>query len=245
MNSVVLWLRSLAFNAFYFGWLTIVLSMMWLFLPLNRRVLRGSVRFWAWVQQIALRILVGIRFEARGLENIPPGPVILASKHQSAWDTGIYYLLVDEPVYVLKKELMSIPFWGWYARKAGSVPVDREGGAQALKAMVRGCLVELDHGAQIVIFPEGTRTAPESRVPYLPGIAALYARADAPVVPVAVNSGLFWGRRKFVKRPGTILLEALPAMPRGLDRRTFMAELENRIETATQRLIDEARSNDA
>jgi 1-acyl-sn-glycerol-3-phosphate acyltransferase len=142
---------------------------------------------------------------------------------------------------VLKKELLAIPFWGWCAAKSGSIGVDRSAGASALKAMVRDVEDELARGTPIVIFPEGTRTEPGKRGTYHPGIAALYARTKAPVVPVALNSGVFWGRREFLKRPGTMILEFLPPLPAGLDRRTFMAELERRIEQASDKLVAEAR----
>ncbi len=135
-----------------------------------------------------------------------------------------------------------MPVWGWHARKCGAISVDREGGAGALKQMVRDVEDRLSKDRQVIIFPEGTRAEPGTRHPYQPGIAAVYARTTAPVVPVALNSGLFWGRRSFNKKPGVITIEFLEPMPQGLDRREFMAELENRIETATEALIAEART---
>ncbi len=233
-------LRSLAFNVFFFSWTAFILLTLWIFLPFPQGGMEWVVRQWGVGKRLALRFLVGLSYEVRGRENIPDGPAIFASKHQSAWDVSAFYAVVAEPVYVLKKELMSIPFWGWYARKCKAIVVDRSGGAGALKALVRDTRATLARGRQVVIFPEGTRTAPGRRLRYFPGVAAMYSQAKVPVVPVAVNSGLFWGRRSFVKNPGVITIEFLPPLPEGLDRRTFMAQLEERIETASERLRIEA-----
>ena len=233
-------IRSLLFNAFFFAWTAAFLFSMWVFLPLPQTVMENAVRRWGKGKRLALKVLIGLTHEVRGRENIPDCPAIYASKHQSAWDISIFYGVLQDPVYVLKKELMSIPFWGWYARKCKAIVVDRAGGGAALKALVRTTRATLEAGREVVIFPEGTRTAPGQRNPYFPGVAALYRQCSVPVVPVAVNSGLFWGRRGFVKRPGVITIEFLPPIPAGLDRRAFMAELEERIETASERLRIEA-----
>ena len=161
------------------------------------------------------------------------GPAILAAKHQSAWDTIVFYRVLDaDPVYVLKRELTWIPILGWYLRRVGMVAVDRKGGAAALRRMTATAHAALAEGRRIVIFPEGTRTAPGARRPYHPGVAALYAATDVPVVPVALDSGRYWPRRGFLKRPGTITLRILPPLPPGLARKAFVAELEHRIEEA-------------
>ncbi len=234
--------RSLLFNIYFFGWTIFVLLVFWLLLPLPRRYMQRAVRLWGLGVQHGLKWIVGTGCEVRGRENLPPGPVILASKHQSAWDTAFFHVLCDDPSYILKKELTFVPFWGAYAQKCGAIVVDRTAGASALKKMVRLTAKALAAGQQMIIFPEGTRTPPGERHPYFPGIAALYSNTKAPVVPVALNSGVFWGRRSFIKRPGTIVVQILPPLPAGLDRRTFMAQLEERIETATAALIEEARS---
>ncbi len=224
--------RSLVFNVILFVWAVTSLPLMIVFLPFPPMVMRRVVRGWSYIVLGFTKGIVGINHEFRGLEHLPEGSVILASKHQSAWDTAIFYLLVPDPIYVMKKELLAIPFWGWYARRAQSIAVDRSAGASALKSLVADGKATVGRGNQIIIFPEGTRTAPGTHYPYQPGIAALYAKTQAPVVPVALNSGLFWPRRGFKKMPGTIVVELLEPMPEGLDRRTFMAELERRIETA-------------
>ena len=234
-------LRSMLFNIFAFVWTFFwVAGFLWVFLPFPRQAMREGVRAWAKTTLFGLKVLVGLDYEVRGRENLPDGAMILASKHQSAWDTAVFLILTGRPIYVMKKELLSIPLWGWYARKTRSIGVDRNAGAKALKDLVRDILDRLGRNLQVVIFPEGTRTAPGQRRPYHPGIAAADSRTDAPVIPVALNSGMFWSRRSFIKRPGTIVVEFLPAMPKGLNRKEFLAELENRIETASDRLAAEA-----
>ena len=239
---MTIWLRSLLFNVTLTTWCVVVVGMLWALLPFPRRTIRAATRLWMRSVHWLLETTVGLVHEVRGLENLPPGPVIFASKHQSAWDTTIFYCLVENPAYVLKKELLAIPLYGWYLQRTKMISIDRGAGPAALRNMLRQASAALDMGRSVVIFPEGTRVAPGERLPYHPGVAALYFRTEAAVVPVAVNSGMFWGRRSFLKRPGTIVLEMLPPMPRGLDRRTFMAELERRIEEATARLVAEAGS---
>ena len=137
---------------------------------------------------------------------------------------------------MLKKELLSIPLFGWFLKRAGMIAVDRKGGASALRSMARQATETLESGRSILIFPEGTRVAPGQTRPYQPGVAALYTQQKVPVVPVALNSGLFWGRRAFFKKPGTIVVQILPPIPPGLDRKAFMRDLESRIEPASAAL---------
>ncbi len=239
---MILVLRSALFNAIFFLWSA---ALCFIYLPLL--VLPERVMVWggSWWSKSIIRILglaAGTGFEIRGAENIPTGSAIFASKHQSTWDTLIYMTVLPGPALVMKRELFRIPLYGWYARHAGMIGVDREGGVRALKHLIRRARSALKSGRSVVIFPQGTRTAPGTREPYQAGVAALYRVLGRPIVPVAVNSGLFWGRRAFLKHPGTIVLEYLPAIPTGLDRDEFMAELERRIETATNRLAAEGRS---
>ncbi len=164
-----------------------------------------------------------------------------ADEHQSSWDTVILPVLFRHPAIVIKHELAWLPIYGWYAVRAGGIPVDRGAGASALKHMLARAKRALAEDRPIAIFPEGTRTAVGARLPYHPGVAALYTQLNVPLVPVAVNSGVFWGRRSFVKRPGRIVLEILPAIAPGQPRRKVMVELETRIEAATARLVAEAQ----
>ena len=149
-------------------------------------------------------------------------------------------MIFNNPAYVLKRELLDIPVWGAYARKCEAIAVDRDGGATALKALIRDTRDRLASGRAVIIFPEGTRVPPGQRRPYHPGVAALYSQCDVPVIPVALNSGLFWGRRSYRKSPGRILVEFLPPVPDGLKRPEFMKALEDAIEPTAERLVAEA-----
>jgi 1-acyl-sn-glycerol-3-phosphate acyltransferase len=238
----VIALRSALFIVFTWVW-TLVLALLYLpLLALPRRVMLPAARFWLGGMLGALRVVAGLSWELRGRENLPQGPFIVASKHQSAFETFVFHLLLGDPAYILKRELLWIPFFGWYLGKTGVIAIDRSAGTKALKAMVKGAEEAAAEGRPVVIFPEGTRAAPGAKLPYHTGVAMLYGALKLPVVPIALNSGLFWRRRGFAKRPGTLTLEALPVIPPGMDRKAFMAELETRIETATDALVAEARS---
>jgi 1-acyl-sn-glycerol-3-phosphate acyltransferase len=232
----VIFLRSALFNLLFLGGTALTVLFGLPMLAARPPMVIAFVRGWARLMIALLRIVCGIRLEVTGLENIPPGGVIIAAKHQSAFDTVVWLVLLRSPVYVMKKELGLIPFWGMLARHCGNVTVDRAGGASALKAMVRDSQAALARGRPLVLFPEGTRSAPGEKVPYQPGVAALAAASGAPVVPAATNSGLFWGRRAFHKRPGTIHVSVLPPLPPGLPRKALMAALETVIETESDRL---------
>ncbi len=229
-------IRSILYNVYFFGGTALFVVAM-LPLMLGPRVwMQSAVAWLARSQAFGARWLVGLEFEVRGRENIPQGAAIFASKHQSAWDTSFFYIQCPDPAYVLKRELLKIPLWGWYTQKCQAITVDRSGGASALKGLVRDVQERLADGRQVIVFPEGSRAAPGHRSPFHPGIAAIYARTEAPVVPVALNSGLFWGRRSFLKQRGVIIVEFLPPVPPGLKRRDFMNELSRRIGDATERL---------
>ena len=207
---------------------------------------RGAVfaisRLWARGVLGLLALLVGLRHDIRGRERVPAGPVIYAVKHQSAWETLIFTILIPGFAVVYKRQLSYLPFVGWYMLRADMIPIDRGGGAGALRAMLAQASKVVGQGRSIVVMPEGTRTPPGSRNLYHPGIAALYRGLGRPVVPAALNSGVFWGRRSFVKSPGRITFEFLEPIEPGLDRRAFMALLEERIETAAERLRREAEA---
>src|SRR5581483_1015214 len=164
----------------------------------------------------SLKLTVGLTHHLSGLENLPAGPCIIASKHQSSWETMSYTLLFDDAAIVLKRELVFIPVVGWAMARAGNITVARGEGATALRGLIRQAQQRIKDGRSILIFPEGTRVAVGDSQPYQGGIAALYRMLNVPVVPVALNSGLFWGRRKFIKRPGVVSVEVLPAIAPGL-----------------------------
>lgn len=235
----MIFLRSALFNLLFFSW-TIVLVFGGLpVLVLPRRCLIFLQRFWARGMTGLLEHVVGITAEIRGREHVPPGASIVASKHQSAWETMIYVLLLRDPSFVLKREILFLPIFGLYVWKADLVPIDRKSGMKALRRMLRSAQQAKEEKRPIVIFPEGTRVAPGSHHPYHSGIVALYHQLRLPVVPVALNSGLFWGRRRFLKRPGKIVLEFLPPIPAGMKKAAFLAELEQKIEGATDKLLGE------
>lgn len=231
--------RTLGFTILFYSWTTIlgVVSLPLLLAP--RRLLLVYSRFWIRSTLVILRLTVGITHQVRGEHHVPQGPVIFAIKHQSAWDTLVINLLVEDPAIILKKELLHIPIFGWCLRHERHIAVDRSAGTAALKQMVAQAQARSGEGRSIVIYPEGTRTAPGTRRPYHVGVAALYNALDLPVVPVALNSGLFWPRRSLRMRPGTITVEYLPPIAPGGKRRDFMTALEGSIETAAERLHDE------
>ena len=233
--------RSLLFNVAFWLWtLVMVIAVLPLLLGPRAAMVAGA-RFWERGIQRLLAALVGLRHEVRGRERIPRRPAVFAIKHQSAWETLAVHLLLADPAIVLKQELTRIPLFGRYLLHAGMIRIDRRGGAAALRSLVEDARAALARGSSVVVFPEGTRAPPGGRNPYHPGIAALYRQLGCEVVPVALNSGLFWGRRSFIKRPGRIVIEFLPPIEPGLDRKAFMADLERRIEDATAELIAEAR----
>ena len=231
--------RSLAFNLCLWLWalLMVLAALPWLALP--PRWMLAHSRAWMQGVQFLLSRIVGLDYEVRGREHAN-ALAIFAFRHQSAWETLAIHLLLDGAAIALKRELTQIPLFGWCLTHAGMIRIDRKGGARALRGLIEDGRAALARGAPIVIFPEGTRVPPDEHRPYQPGVAALYRHLECPVVPVALNSGVFWGRRSFVKRPGRIVVEFLPPIAPGLERAAFMAELERRLETATARLVADA-----
>ena len=195
------------------------------------------IRLWARFMLLGLRLICGVRVEVRGLEHRPAGAALIAAKHQGMLDVIAPFTFLDDPCFVMKKELMPLPFFGWFAWKTRMIPVDRGAHARALKDMVRAARDRLADGRQIVIFPEGTRTAPGQPGDYKPGVAALYRDLAAPCWPVATNSGVHWPARGVLRRPGVVVFEFLPPIPAGLKRAEFMTRLEDRIETASTSLL--------
>ncbi len=237
----MIFLRSLVFNVLWLSWTAILCLGALPTLAMGRETAKGVARVWTRGILWLARGVMGLRFVLRGLDNLPAdGGCIIAAKHQSAWDTFLFHGVLPDPVYILKQELLRIPFVGWYMARAGMIGVDRSAGAKAMRHMIEAAAAATAQGRQIVIFPEGTRTAPGATAPYKPGIAALYARSDHPVVPVALNSGLYWPRQSFLKKPGTIIVEFLPPVPSGLPKQAFMQTLHERIEMACARLNAEA-----
>ena len=191
-----------------------------------------------------LRVVCGTRVEWRGREKLPAGAYIVACKHQSLWETFAMFMVLPDPTYVLKRELMWLPLFGWLATKARMIPIDRGSHTKALASMVAAARREAARGRQIVIFPEGTRRPPGAKPRYLPGVAFLYSELGLPCVPIALNSGLFWPRRSLRRYPGTVLVEVLDPIPPGLEKREFLSRLQNATEEATARLVAEGERSD-
>jgi 1-acyl-sn-glycerol-3-phosphate acyltransferase len=207
-------------------------------LLLPRRATEILSKTWSRAVLFGLKWIAGLEYEVRGA--VPKRAVLIASKHMSMWDTVVLYLLLDDACAVLKRGLEYIPFYGWYLWKAGSIAIDRDGKASALKKMVAEAKAALAEGRPILIFPEGTRKEPAMPPDYKPGVAALYAQLGVDCVPVALNSGQFW--TGFIKNPGRIVIEFLPPIAPGLKRAAFMETLQQRIETATDALLVEGRN---
>jgi 1-acyl-sn-glycerol-3-phosphate acyltransferase len=201
-------------------------------------------RFWVRSSLWLHRTITGIDDDIRGRENIPSGGFIVASKHMSAWETLRLVELFPRPSFILKRPLLWVPLFGWYLKKAGMVPVDRGRGSEAIAAMTEHARRAVREERQIIIFPEGTRRPPLAPPEYRRGVTRLYHALGVPCLPVALDSGLFWPRRAFVHRPGTILLACLPPIPPGREPEAFAAELEAAIEAATEELIAESLSLD-
>jgi 1-acyl-sn-glycerol-3-phosphate acyltransferase len=232
-------LRSLAFNVLYYLNLVVWMIAISPTLLLPRQAFMRAARLWAGSSLFLLRVVAGTRVEFRGCEKIPPGGLIVAAKHQSLWETFALLRIFDDPAFVLKRELMWIPLFGWYAWKSRGVAIDRKGGSSALNAMNLRARETVREGRQILIFPEGTRRAPGAPPAYKYGVAHLYNSIGALCLPVALNSGLYWPRRRFLRRPGTIVVEVLDPIPPGLPRDEFFRTLQTRIEEASNRLLEE------
>ena len=233
-------MRAVLFNVLFY--VTTVL-----FLGLGSPLLFGP-RSWAmWALALhartelwLLKTIVGTELEVRGKEKLPKGACLVASKHQSAWETFALIPLFRDPAYLMKRELFWIPFHGWFSYKFKMIPVDRDKGPAALRRMLAEAKTRAAAGREIIIFPEGTRRAPGALPDYKTGVFLLYEALGIPCVPVVLNSGLFWPRRSLKRYPGTIIVEFLDPIPPGLSKREFLPRLQATIETASNRLIAEA-----
>lgn len=235
-------LRATLFNIAFYG-LTAVLAVLYLpLLLLPRAVMWKFAKLWAHIMLFLAHHICGIRMKLEGLEHRLEGQAIFAAKHQSAFETIALTAVLKKPAFVLKKELLYIPLFGLYLAKVGCVPIDRKAGASAIKLMVKSAKEKLEEGYTIVIFAEGTRTSPDNENPtYHPGVAALYTQLGVPLVPVALNSGLCWGRKAVLKKPGLVTIRFLPPLAEGLNRKVFMAELREQVESHSAQLRDAER----
>lgn len=237
----MLQIRSLAFNAAFYANLVLQMIFWTPYYFLSPRHRAWFVpKFWSrtslWLQEK----IAGTRSEITGMENLPAGSFILAPKHQSFWDTIAFFPYLRDPLYILKRELTWIPFFGWYIQKMRMIPVDRGKRAAALKKVLVLTKKEMEHDRQLIIYPEGTRRPPGAEPAYKWGIAEIYAALGMPVVPVAHVAGLYWPRRKFLRHPGIIKARFLAPIPPGLDKEVFMQRLIAETEAGCDALLIEA-----
>jgi 1-acyl-sn-glycerol-3-phosphate acyltransferase len=235
-------LRSALFNIAFYLNLTLFLVIFSPLLVAPRKWCIWVLKLWACVSIRLLQVLAGVRLEVRGLEHIPDGPFIVAAKHQSLFETFAVLPFLQDPAMVLKRELMLIPLFGWFAMKCRMIPVNRNAGASAMRKLMSRAQAAVRQGRQVLIFPEGTRRPPGAPPKYRPGATALYLKLDVACVPLALNSGLFWPRRKFMRYPGTIVLEFLPPIPPGLEKHQFSDRLEEALEIKSLELLGEKQA---
>jgi 1-acyl-sn-glycerol-3-phosphate acyltransferase len=237
--------RSFLFNILFYvtTFLFVVIGSPLLFAP--RRWAVAALKVHSRTELWLLKHIVGLDVQVRGLEKLPKGPCLVASKHQSAWETFGLIPLFRDPALLMKRELFWIPVHGWFSYKFGMIPVDRAHGPTALRRMVRTAKKRIADGREIIIFPEGTRRPPGAPPDYKTGIVLLYQSLGVPCVPIALNSGLFWRRRSWWRSPGTVVVEFLDPLPPGLPKAEFLARLKDAIETASKRLLGEATARDA
>jgi 1-acyl-sn-glycerol-3-phosphate acyltransferase len=236
--------RSLLFNVLFYVTTTlfVVIGSPLLFAPRRWAMAALAVhgRFEIWL----LEVIAGTRLEVRGQDKLPKGACLVASKHQSAWETFALIPLFRDPAMLMKRELFWIPFHGWFSKKFEMIPVDRDKGPTALRRMLREAKKRVADGREIIIFPEGTRRPPGAPPDYKTGVILLYEALGIPCVPVALNSGLFWPRRSILRKPGTIVVEFLDPIPPGLPKAEFLTRLTGAIETASAHLLAEAKAKE-
>ena len=237
-----IFLRSLVFNILFYlvflFWAVVALPTF----VMPRAALLRVASWWARSSIFLMRVICNIKVEFRGVEKIPKGPLIVASKHQSMWETISLPMFFEAPFFAVKRELLFIPLFGLFMIKADMIAIDRTAGGRALIAMARRAREEVLRGRQFVIFPEGTRTAPGAPPQYKAGVGMVYVDCGVPCLPVALNSGLFWPRRTFMRYPGTLVVEFLDPIPPGLKREEFLTRLESVIEEATGRIVAAAQA---
>ncbi|MEL6967055.1 MAG: lysophospholipid acyltransferase family protein [Pseudomonadota bacterium] len=240
----MLFLRSLVFNILWYINLIVqmvVQTPIYFFLS-HKEAVKVPQR-WARSTHALHRWIVGTRIEITGTENIPQGGAIVAAKHQSLWDFYSIYEQLPDSAFVLKSELMKIPFFGWYVAKLRHIPISRGDRSKAMRTMMGIAEIEIVKGRQILIFPEGTRRAPGAEPAYRYGVTRMYEKLDCPVVPVALTSGLYWPRRTFMRFPGVIRMRFLPPIPPGLPTEEFSKRVADAIEEGCLDLYRETLSD--
>ena len=231
--------RSLIFNFIFYVALILFLILGSPVLLMPRIYSIRALQAWGRTANWLMQKICLIEVEVRGVEHIPEGPLLVAGKHQSVWETFYLPALFNDPCMVEKKELFYIPIYGWpYTYKFRMIGVDRKAGSKALKDLIKRGREEIAAGRQIIILPEGTRRAVGAEPDYKPGAAALYAALGVPCLPFGLNAGLFWPRRQFLRKPGKLVIEFGPAIPAGLPRKEFERQMQYTIESITDRLVN-------
>lgn len=242
---VSIFLRSLVFNiGFYLSLLIHMIIAIPTFL-LPRQAIIEVAKSWSRSMIWMLRVICNIHVDYRGLDKIPKGPLIVASKHQSAWETIALLTLFRQPLFILKRELTWLPLFGLYLLKAQMIPINRSSGVRAMSKMTPLARERVREDRQLIIFPEGTRRPVGAEPRYKYGVAQIYVDCGVQCLPVALNAGLFWPRRTFLRYPGTIIVEFLDLVPPGLPRDVFLARISEAIETSTAKLVEEGRQEQA
>jgi 1-acyl-sn-glycerol-3-phosphate acyltransferase len=240
-----IFLRSLVFNVLFYLVLVALCIVALPTLAMPPSALMAVAGWWARASIFLMRVICNIKVEFRGLEKMPKGPLIVASKHQSMWETFALLQFFEQPIFILKRELTWIPVFGQFLIKSEMIAIDRRAGGRSLLQMARRAAEAVRRGRQLIIFPEGTRTPVGAPPRYKPGVAQIYVAAGVACLPVALNSGLFWPRRTFMRYPGTLVVEFLDPLPPGLSRDQFLARTREVIEDATNRLVEAARVEQA
>ncbi len=247
MTSFVIFIRSIIFNIFFYGFTTLVCLLLMPALLFPRSVVLGVTKLYLNGVRVIEKYILGLTYEIRGQQNLPKdGAYIVAAKHQSAYETMKLHALFGDPTIVLKKELLNIPIFGAFLKKIDVIPIDRSSKEDAIKAIVSGAKRMQENNRPIVIFPQGTRTATNATTtqkPYKGGIVKMYSNTDLPVIPMALNSGLFWGRNSFFKKPGKVIFEFLSPIETGLPDKKVMKAIEDRIEEKSYALMREAKND--
>lgn len=237
----MLFLRSALFNVLFYAVLVCLAIVAIPTFLLPPRAMLTVAKWWANATLVLMRVICNIKVEFRGLEKIPQGPLVIVAKHQSFWETFVLPQFFDRPIFILKRQLMQIPVFGQFLVKTGMIAIDRKAGVKALLDMTRRAREAVRSGSQLVIFPEGTRRAPGAPPDYKTGFAQIYSSCGAQCLPVALNSGLFWPRRTFMRYPGTLVVEFLDPLPPGLPKEEFLSRVQSAIEGATARLVEAGR----
>jgi 1-acyl-sn-glycerol-3-phosphate acyltransferase len=235
VKLILIQVRSWAYLFSFLTW-TIAVSISCLPALLKRRWALVIARMWVRGVMNLAKTVAGIDCLTLGREHVPQGACVIAAQHQSSYETYRLFLEVDQPVFILKRELTLIPIIGWFMSRIGLIGIDRSAGAGAMRKVLRETQAALDAGRQVIIFPEGTRTEPGVVKPYRPGIAALYAHCSVPIIPMALNSGYFWGKTRILKQPGTIVFHFLPPLTPGQDKDTMLKDLRARIDSAASEM---------